>query len=44
MKPLKKSIAKSNNSGYNKFFLSFETGQKPFVFTRPRHEHEKVNL
>jgi len=22
-------------------YYSFQTGQKPFVFTRPRHEHEK---
>ena len=22
-------------------YYSFETGQKPFVFTRERHEHEK---
>ena len=22
-------------------YYNFETGQKPFVFTRERHEHEK---
>ena len=25
-------------------YYSFETGQKPFVFTRQRHEHEKENF